>query len=38
MHILKTKFYFFYEAVSYNSSDIEILEEEYFPNNKPLGM
>lgn len=28
----------FYEAVSYNSSDIEILEEEYFPNNKPLGM
>ena len=28
----------FYEAVSYNSSGIEILEEEYFPNNKPLGM
>ena len=28
----------FYEAVNYNASDIEILEEEYFPNNKPLGM
>lgn len=26
----------FYEAVNYNASDIEILEDEYFPNNESI--
>lgn len=28
----------FYEAVNYNASDIEILEEEYFPNNESISI